>query len=140
MSTPDMTAAHDGRCRSTTKAGAPCRMKPGTSGYCYAHDPALAVERAHSASKGGQVRHAVPRADGLEIVPLRDTEAIQQALELAYAETRALGSSVQRSKTLGSLLSLALDVLPRSELEERLQRVEGMLREIQSGHQLQAVR
>jgi hypothetical protein len=35
---------------------------------------------------------------------------------------------------LGGLLTVAMNLLPRSELEERLQRVEGMLREIHTSH------
>jgi hypothetical protein len=51
-----MTTSPQAGCLQTRADGQPCQGRPGPSGYCPLHDPALAGKRAAGRRKGGKVR------------------------------------------------------------------------------------
>ena len=66
----DVWAIGMSTCKAQTKAGTPCRMNAGTSGYCLAHDPEQREKRAAACRRGGQ-----RRAGRLRPVVLSEAEA-----------------------------------------------------------------
>jgi len=127
-------------CKATTKTGAPCRMKPTASGFCFAHDPDREADRIAARRLGGQHRRRVDVTDLPESVQLRSLDDLLGVLEATVADTRALEGGVQRSKALGYLVAQALRVIETSHLDEiearlsALERGAGIQHETRSQH------
>lgn len=116
-------------CQATTASGEPCQMSPLTdSDFCWTHDPARAVDRAAARKRGGQNSSRAGLVGvSVEPVRLRTVEDVRTLLEDVVADTLALANSNARSRTLASLLTLALKALEVGELEERLVALEILL-------------
>ena len=115
-------------CNATTKAGAPCRMKPTVSGYCFAHDPDREAERIAARRLGGQHRRRGTAGEPPEEVQFRSLDDLLGVLESAVADALVLDAGTQRCKTLGYLVGQGLRVIETSHLDELLARVEALER------------
>lgn len=117
-------------CTERNAHGAPCGMPAGKNGRCFAHDPERAAERAAARTRGGRNRRtgrAAGTADGHAAVSLRSVDDVLRALEDAVADTQALENSAARSRALGGLLGVALQVLKVGEIDERVAALEERL-------------
>jgi hypothetical protein len=99
------------------------------SEYCWAHDPASAVQRAKARRLGGKNRRTPAAVLPNGPITLRDVANIQVVLEGAVTDTLVQSNSSQRSRTLGYLLGIALDAIERGTLEERVGALEKQLAE-----------
>lgn len=113
-----------GVCRATKRNGESCRAPAtGSSGYCWAHDPANAEKRRRMAARAGSSK------GGGEI-----TELKTQLKELAAA---VLSGEVGRSEaavvnqilnTRARLIELERKIREQEELAERLEALESVLK------------
>jgi len=115
----------------------PCQSPARASGYCWAHDPTVAAERAAARSAGGKARHGrairyipsdgpEPTAQTITITSAADVLALVNA---AVADAMSMERSLNRARTLGSLAETALKVFQAVELEERVKALEQMINE-----------
>lgn len=108
------------KCRSTTKAGKPCRAWARTSGYCQAHDPELASERAAWRKSGGKAR-AVGEGEPVDLLTVGD---VRSGLAAVIGSTWKLQNSPERNRVLISGYREALRTYEIGELEGRLEAIE----------------
>ena len=111
------------QCRATKANGEPCTAPAaGSSGFCWAHDPAHREQRRRIASKGGRSR-------GGSVT--RDVEATRDLLQSIADEV--LSGAVDRSAAAVAIQALngklkALELLRKwkeaDELQERLAALE----------------
>ncbi len=122
-------------CRSFTKTGAPCQMRPLPSGFCWNHEEGNAQARQTARRKGGsltQARKALAKAKadavakfGLEepLPDLADVQACRRFLvgagevlqqQISPAAANALTGIVRASK---ELLSLEVDIKLAEQLD-----------------------
>lgn len=119
-------------CVATNGQGEPCQAAPLTdSEFCFTHDPSRALERANARRRGGRNSSRAGSVVGSLVQPvqLRSMAAIQAQLEAVVTDTLHQANSAQRSRTLGSLLSLAMKALEVGELEGRLAALEARFAE-----------
>ncbi len=112
-----------GTCTATKRDGTPCTLlSNGSSGLCWAHDPANAERRRRGQSRGGRSK------------PIRELAAINQ--RLSDLADRVLSGEVDRADAAvaGQLLnyvlrgiSVSLKVKEQEELEQRLEELEASL-------------
>ncbi len=117
-------------CTAKNRKGNPCRGYPiAGSNYCFAHDPQRKQERGIARRKGGLNRRTKPSKSGYpgDIAKLAD---ILFWLNRTLVDTWQQENSLQRSRTIGSLLGIARKILVDSEIEERLLLVEAGLQKM----------
>lgn len=114
------------KCKARTKSGEHCSANAGESGFCWAHDPALASKRAKAHREGG--RHRIPKVSG-EAVQIADVGDCLQLVNKTILDTWQLENSPGRSRVLLQAASTAISVLQIGELEDRVKRLEQIIAE-----------
>lgn len=114
------------RCKGKNQAGKACRAYAVADGdgYCFAHAPEKARERAKARRKGGQSRYP-PIADGPTAV--EDLDGIRAGLERLLVAGWKGELSPQMVSALRGAYSLGLKVLEIGELQEQLAEIEQRL-------------
>jgi Family of unknown function (DUF5763) len=109
------------RCNATRRDGAPCATPARASGYCFAHDPALAAVRADASRRGGHGRSNVARLRTKMPPDLRDVlDQLLQALEETYG-----GQLEPRvANAMATLCGAIVRVYELGELAVRVQALE----------------
>ncbi len=110
------------RCMAARLNGEPCRaVAVADSGFCWAHDPALANDRAEARQRGGKNSATIARLRAL--VPPR-LAAIFDALEAALGEVHDGTLQPSQAHAMAALARAMVSVLTAGELEERLREIE----------------
>src|SRR4051812_23126025 len=110
-------------CQGQRRDGQPCTAPMvQADGYCFAHSPARAAERAAVQARGGHNRGAIVRLRGL--CPPRLVGAFAQ-LEKALGEVHDGTLEPAQATAMASLARAMVAVLSAGELEERLRELEG---------------
>ena len=128
------------RCAFEMPDGRSCGAPPGRrSTFCFWHDPERAQDLSEAQRLGG-VRRRRERSlavafdfSGLETVP-----AIRRLLEIAATDALGLETSVPKVRLLISLAVAAAKLLETGELAERIETLEGLVREQQDPQALEA--
>ena len=109
------------RCNATRRDGTPCATAARASGYCFAHDPALAEVRADACRRGGRGRSNVARLRKKMPPDLCDVlDQLMQALEGTYG-----GQLEPRAATaMATLCGAIVRVYELGELAERVKALE----------------
>jgi len=127
------------QCKAANKQGEPCQSPARESGYCWAHDPAVAADRAAARSAGGLARHGRTVKQGRAIRHIIENDSAQQTITIegprdvlrlinqAIADALSMEVSLNRARTLGSLAETAIRVFQAVELEARLTALESMI-------------
>jgi hypothetical protein len=112
-----------------TRSGEPCPNSAlADRPFCWTHDPLRAVERHDARRRGGLNSHAAARDDpGAEPPRLRSVADVQAIVERELHATLSLSRSVQRSRTVAYLASVALKLIELGELEARVAAIETRL-------------
>jgi hypothetical protein len=109
------------RCIATRRDGVPCATAARASGYCFAHDPALAEVRADACRRGGRNSSHVARIQKKAPQELRDVlDQLMQALDETYGgqlEPRVAGA-------MATLCGAIVRVYELGELAMRVQALE----------------
>jgi hypothetical protein len=120
---PPSTPKHPGGpCAARRRDGAPCTAPALESGYCFAHDPTRAADRADARAKGGRNRSGVRRARALGPPRLA---AVYDRLERALEETHAGELDPKQATAMANLARALAAVLQAGEIEERVRTLEG---------------
>lgn len=112
--------------------GTPCGMKPGPSGYCFAHDEDRAAERDAARRLGG-----LRRSGQLARAVLSEAEAGPLELSAPGEVRRLLAETIQAARTgkldhqiagtVGSLSNVLLRALEQDTMAARLDALEAAL-------------
>jgi hypothetical protein len=95
---------------------------------CFNHAVETARDRAEARRKGGLATRTPHLFEiGKDPSPLRDVASVQALLETVVHETRVQPNGPERSRALGSLLTIALRALEVGELEERIAALEAQV-------------
>jgi hypothetical protein len=109
------------RCRAIRKDGQPCNAFAVVNGYCIGHSPAAAEAR----SKGG--RNSSNAARLAKMIPARLRPTLD-LLETAIQEVHKGTLQPQRGTAMASLASAMIKVFETGVLEERLLRLEVLIK------------
>ncbi len=116
-------------CKATNDRGEPCRARPlRDSSFCLWHDPDQAEAVQEGRRLGGRNRRnevtvaALFDVEGLETVP-----QIRRLAEIAMGDLLRQEPSVGRARAMLYLVQVALGLLLKGEIEERLQSIEAAL-------------
>jgi len=132
-----VTTTASGVCEATRNDGGPCSAYTlRDSDYCFAHDPSKAAERKEARSKGGRARHGRSLTAQGVAVELSCLGDVVHLLGKALSDVLVLDNSVARARAVGYLCGIATRALQASELEDRIARLEEVLRVItgEAGH------
>ncbi len=110
------------------KGGQACRAHPGASGYCFAHDPARAAERAAARKAGGQARHTPHSTADKPPAQVRTLTDVLALLDYAMAEAVVMENSVLRGRLLVQFAGAYTEVIKVGEFEQRLATLEAALK------------
>jgi hypothetical protein len=108
-------------CIATRKDGAACTTPARTSGYCFAHDPALQDKRRAASSAGGKNKATHLRLDKLTPASLRPV------LTKLYAALDGLEDGTVEPKVgtaMASVASVIVRVHEAAEMEARVTALE----------------
>ena len=116
-------------CKFVKEDGTRCQARPlQDSELCFWHDPTTSADAAEARRLGGARRrreHAVVAA--YDLGELGSLEDYEQVLRTAILDTMALENSVARNRTLGSLVSIGIVLVEKTELRDQLRSVERVL-------------
>jgi hypothetical protein len=117
------------RCKALNEKGEPCKAAPMVkSAYCVFHDPEHAEVVQQARSAGGQRRkREVAVAIAFEFEGLNSIAAIRRLVEVAAYDALGLPNDLPRVRALAYLAQVAVTLVERGELEERLAAVEAAL-------------
>lgn len=107
-------------------------MKPGASGYCFAHDPKRAAARTSARRRGGLRRAGLlARAVLSEAGPveLRTPDEVRGLLADTINHARTGRLDCRIAATVGSLAAVLLRAVEQGDLETRLAMIEAALAE-----------
>jgi len=108
-------------CRATRRDNRPCTARALESGYCFAHDPALAAKRRAAYSAGGKGKSNAARAHKRLPADLRD---VLCTLLAALDEVHAGTLDPRRAAAMSSLAAAINRIYADSELERRIAALE----------------
>jgi hypothetical protein len=128
MSELEMAEAN-GTCEKLKSNGQRCRAMAVTgSQHCFFHDPSAAEARKAAQREGGQANGpAVLPADAAD-VPLHSGKDVVAFLAETINQVRKGRVAPKVASTVGYLTGLLMKALETTEIEERLARVEQVLR------------
>lgn len=116
-------------CKARNSKGDPCRGTPmRESDFCVFHDPdhAEVVQQARSA--GGQRRkREATLATAYDFQGLTSVQEIRRLVEVAAFDALSLDNNINRVRALAYIAQIAIGLLEKGEMEERLQAVEAAL-------------
>ncbi len=111
------------RCQARTKSGARCKATAvEDSDYCFAHDPALAAQRAEWRREGG--RKSGKRVVLEEAATIRTPEEVRDLLARTIEAVQAGTMDVQTANTIRSLSNALLRAIKDTDLADRLEALE----------------
>jgi hypothetical protein len=115
------------RCQARTKIGKPCRAAATEGGLCFFHaNPNKASELGRI---GGRKNRQVPR-DAADALPaLEEATAVRAMIARLIAEVYAGKLNPRIASGLAPLLNLQLRAIEKSDLEQRLEKLERRLTE-----------
>ena len=111
------------RCKAQTKYGKRCKARAiKGSDYCFAHEPALAEQRAKWRREGG---HASSKKAVLEeTAALESPEEIKKLLARAIQAVQRGDMDPRTANALARLCSLQLKAIRQTEIVRRLDELE----------------
>jgi hypothetical protein len=120
-------------CTQTLPDGRPCRGFATTgSEYCFAHDPARALQRSAAQRAGGKAPRgrSLPKS-AVEVAPdpvaIRSNEDLLVLVETTINDLRTGRLDPRVSNAVGYLANVAVKILEQTEIETRLDALEAVL-------------
>jgi hypothetical protein len=120
------------RCRAMKKDGTPCPVEARPSGYCWVHDPELAVSRSRGRRQGGKTRSrpaATLPADTPDLLA-RTVGDVVALLGTTINETRRGVLDHRIANAVGYLSSVLLRALQDSDLAAQVAELRRELEEL----------
>jgi hypothetical protein len=116
-------------CNAINKGGRPCRQAPLLDDvYCFWHSPSNAQAAAEARRLGGQrIRREATVAGAYEVDGLGSVAALRRVLEVAMYDTLGQENSIQRNRTLVTIVQVGARLLEVGELERRVEALEAAL-------------
>ena len=109
------------RCKSTTKAGDPCRAAATQGGLCFFHaNPNKASELGRI---GGTRKHHAGRESADPLPRLDSAAGVRDALAALIADVYAGRLNPRAAASLAALLSLQLRAIPAADLEKQVKKL-----------------
>src|ERR1035437_10336730 len=122
------------RCAYAKSNGEACAMAPlRDRPYCLSHDPERAAEAAEARRLGGLRRRKEGTiAVGYDLPGLESVAGIRRLLDIVVTDGVGLDNGIPRLRVLISTAVAAANLLKVGEFEERLDALEGAIRQGQS--------
>lgn len=119
------------RCKGTNKRGEPCKAAAMRSGYCYLHsDPSRAAQLGREG--GRRNRHFIE--DTARPLPTLDSITnIRNAVSSIIEDIYTGRVHPRKAAAMAPLLGVLLRASTGAELEQRMERLEGEVRNLSSG-------
>ena len=116
-------------CKGRNDKGEQCGAPPLRDGdFCLFHDPAHAETVQEARKAGGQRRkREVTLATAYDFEGLTSVPEIRRLVEVAAFDALGLENNISRVRALGYLAQVAVTLLEKGELEERVAAVEAAL-------------
>ena len=116
-------------CKARNERGEQCRAAPlHDSDYCVFHDPEYAETVAAARQASGQRRkREATVATAYDFEGLNSVNDIRRLVEVAAFDALSLDNNISRVRALGYLAQVAVTLLEKGEMEERLTAVEAAL-------------
>ena len=116
-------------CKARNEKGEPCRAAPlRESDFCVFHDPEYTETVQEARRAGGQRRkREVTIATAFDFEGLVSVPEIRRLVEVAAFDALGLENNISRVRALGYLAQVAVTLLEKGELEERMAAVEAAL-------------
>ena len=116
-------------CKARNEKGEACRAAPlRESDFCVFHDPEYAETVQEARRVGGQRRkREVTLATAYDFEGLTSVPDIRRLVEVAAFDALGLDNNISRVRALGYLAQVAVTLLEKGELEERVAAVEAAL-------------
>jgi len=113
------------KCKYIKEKGEACQANViNESNYCFMHDPTKSKERALAVRKGGFAKKRI-LLDNQEEIVLKDSRGAKEFLsKLINAVWRGQIPATPVANTLGFLVRCFLDAHEKSDLEERIDKLE----------------
>ena len=119
----------DGTCEKVKSNGERCRaMAMAGSQYCFFHEPSVAEERKVAQRQGGQANGPAVLPDDAADVPLHNGKDVVVFLAETINQVRKGRVAPKVASTVGYLTGLLMKALETSDIEERLARIEQVLK------------
>ncbi len=117
-------------CEANNDRGEPCKAAPLREGaFCVFHDPEHAEVVQEARRAGGQRRkREATLATAYDFEGLTSIQEIRRLIEVAAYDALGLDNTINRVRALGYLAQVAVTLLEKGEIEERLTEVEAALR------------
>ena len=114
------------RCQQRNDKGQQCGAAPlRDSDFCLFHDPAHAETVQEARKAGGQRRkREVTLATAYDFDGLTSVHEIRRLVEVAAFDAWGLDNNISRVRALGYLAQVAVTLLEKGEIEERLAAIE----------------
>jgi hypothetical protein len=113
-------------CKSLNAAGEPCMAPAGNNGYCFWHDE-KAKESCDAARVLGGINRKIAKSDQEYPGDIKESSDIIRWINCALSDVWLFGNSERRSKSIASLLRIALDALEASDTSKRLAQLEELI-------------
>ena len=113
------------QCQSKTVTGEVCQADAGPSCFCYFHDPANA-EKAKAARLEGGLHRQTPKSSEYPGA-IKGMNDVVTWVNASLQDTWRQENSDRRSKSLSSLLRIAIEALEGSEIDKRLTQLEELI-------------
>ena len=129
-------------CKALKKDGSSCPVEARPSGYCWVHDPELAVSRSRGRRQGGKSRSkpaAVLPATAPDL-PVRTVTDVVALLAESINQTRKGGLDPKVANAIGYLSSVLLRALQDSDLAEQLAELRQELEELKDAERRSTTR
>lgn len=118
----ETTTSQDAQCRGRRRDGQQCQGRAGPSGYCFAHDPALAGRRQSGNRQGGQNKARTTRM--AKLVPSSLKPMLAELFD-ALDEVHRGDLPPNVATAMASLAGAITRVYESTEIEGRLRALEG---------------
>ena len=113
------------KCSARNQAGKPCRANAiSGSSLCVFHDPEHRETCTDARRQGGINRRTHGLVDGFPDADLRSIDGLLDFMECVIRETWALGNSVQRNRTLATLVQVQKGLAGLDQTDARIKAIE----------------
>jgi hypothetical protein len=116
-------------CRASKDDGSSCQAPPLRDGlYCRLHDPEIADAVQDARRLGGlRRRKETAVAVAYDFQGLETVQQIRRLVEVAAYDVLGLDNTIARARTLAYLAQIAMGLVEKGEMEERMLAVEAAL-------------
>lgn len=117
------------QCKHIKDNGEQCRANAMDNGYCYLHNPDIPEEEKQLARIKGGENNIVLVGELMEEGKVRTSEDIVRLMESVINKVKQGVLDIRIANTIGYLAGVSQKAIKEVEVEERLKRIEDLVRD-----------